>query len=921
MAQRRRLPCRHVRCARRRQLELLEPRMALAADVVINEFVASNQGGYADGFGKSPDWIELWNRGDAPINLQGFALTDDPAQPTQWVFPSFELDADGYAVVFASGADETTVDPAGNLHANFRLARTGDLIQLRDPQGLLVSNVGAPENLYPEQLVNVSYGLGQPNGTIGYLDEPSPGEPNGSDDDVRIDFVRDTKFTVDRGYFTESFEVAITTATEDAVIHYTLDGTAPALGSGLIYNGPITVSDTTVLRAMATRDGYVPTNVDTQTYFFLEDVLTQDGTGLPDTWGTFVFGSTEAPRGSAVPANYDIDPEVVNDPRYRETFIDDLRSLPTLSLVLRPDDLWDEASGIYANPLESGVAWERGGSIELISPTGDTEFQIDAGIRIHGGFGRRPAATAKHSFRLFFKGEYGASKLDYPWFGEDQVSEFDTIVLRAHYNYSWARGNRGGDQTGADYTMLNDRWANLAQQEMGGLAPNGDYVHLYVNGKYWGVYNPTERPDASFQAAHRGDDELAYDVQNHEGLVDGDPAAWRDLRNIVRRNPLDYDAVKNVLNVDNFIDYMILNQFGGNGDWPRNNWYASRLRADGAQWEFHVWDSEFYFVDPNSDRIQTIENAGPGEIYRQLLESDEFKLRFADRIQRHLFNGGTLTLERNIERLDEIAEVIDRAMVPESARWGDAWMNQVDPARTRDDDWLPRLQQLRAEYFPARHDTVIRQYERRGLFPDTRAPRLSPFGGLVELGSTALLENPNASGMIYFTLDGTDPRAPDGSLAETAQVWPGGDLSLDASAMLRARVRTDDEWSPLIEAEFRARLPGDTNSDSVVDVRDLDYLCQLISADEFDPLADVNGDGQLNLEDRDPLLGLLDVPIGDANFDGVFDSSDLVAIFTSGHYEDDELGNSSWSTGDWNCDGEFDSSDLVAAFVAGTYVV
>jgi hypothetical protein len=86
---------------------------------------------------------------------------------------------------------------------------------------------------------------------------------------------------------------------------------------------------------------------------------------------------------------------------------------------MQPDDLWDAERGIYANPVEEGIEWERPVSVELIGVDGQTEFQVNAGARIHGGFGRRPAATAKHSIRLLFKSQYGPTTLNYPWFGED----------------------------------------------------------------------------------------------------------------------------------------------------------------------------------------------------------------------------------------------------------------------------------------------------------------------------------------------------------------------------------------------------------------------------------------------------------------------------------------------------------------------
>ena len=72
--------------------------------------------------------------------------------------------------------------------------------------------------------------------------------------------------------------------------------------------------------------------------------------------------------------------------------------------------------------------------------------------------------------------------------------------------------------------------------------------------------------------------------------------------------------------------------------------------------------------------------------------------------------------------------------------------------------------------------------------------------------------------------------------------------------------------------------------------------------------------------DDSPYELLLDVPIGDANLDGRFDSADLVAIFTANEFEDQVAGNSTWREGDWNGDGEFTTADLVLAFTSDEYV-
>lgn len=136
------------------QLEALEPRQLLAADPVITEFVASNESGLRDGAGASSDWIEIYNRGDEPVDLLGWHLTDDAKDPAKWTFPQRTLEPQQYLVVFASG--NNTPDTKGNLHTNFRLATGGEYLALVRPDGQTITSEFAPD--YPPQLTDVSYG-------------------------------------------------------------------------------------------------------------------------------------------------------------------------------------------------------------------------------------------------------------------------------------------------------------------------------------------------------------------------------------------------------------------------------------------------------------------------------------------------------------------------------------------------------------------------------------------------------------------------------------------------------------------------------------------------------------------------------------------------------------------------------------------
>ena len=173
-------------------------------------------------------------------------------------------------------------------------------------------------NPYPQQFEDFSYGFNADAVTQGYFTNPTPGAANGSG---LSDYVRDTKFSFDRGFYDAPIAVEITSATPGAQIRYTTDGSDPTPGSGTLYTGPVTITTTTVLKAIAYKPGLIPTNVDAQTYMFLDDVLQQ-----PD-----------APPGFPAGTDYGMDPDVVNNPAYSATIKDDLKAIPSISISMPVD--------------------------------------------------------------------------------------------------------------------------------------------------------------------------------------------------------------------------------------------------------------------------------------------------------------------------------------------------------------------------------------------------------------------------------------------------------------------------------------------------------------------------------------------------------------------------------------------------------
>ncbi|HEY3394889.1 MAG TPA: chitobiase/beta-hexosaminidase C-terminal domain-containing protein, partial [Lacipirellulaceae bacterium] len=139
---------------RRLTLERLEQRLPLDASMLrITEFLASNTDGIRDVEGDRPDWIELFNAGNEPVDLSGMYLTDDDDNLMEWQFPGgVSIPAGGYRLVFASNKD--TVFPNGEIHTDFAISADGEFLALVDTDGTTIIDQYDP----PPQLADISYG-------------------------------------------------------------------------------------------------------------------------------------------------------------------------------------------------------------------------------------------------------------------------------------------------------------------------------------------------------------------------------------------------------------------------------------------------------------------------------------------------------------------------------------------------------------------------------------------------------------------------------------------------------------------------------------------------------------------------------------------------------------------------------------------
>lgn len=715
----------------------------------------------------------------------------------------------------------------------------------------------------------------------------------------------DVTFSRPHGFADAMFYLELANSVPETRIRYTLDGSPPGDQRGIDYAGPITIDRTTVVRAVAVHPGYRASDIATATYLFLADVIRQPplSPGFPATWGRYPEGPQQ---GEKIPSDYAMDPKVVGDPRYASSIIDDLRSIPSISIATHPDELFGDA-GLYTNPTARGDEttdpvtgatirpWERPVSVEWLPPDDSPGFQVDAGIRMAGGWSRKPDSTAKHSFSLRFRSMYGPGRLRYPLFDGPGPTSFDSLRLRG--------GQADSFHYFADKAQyVHDQWGRDTQLAMESPAARGRWAHLYLDGQYWGLYNVTEELESAFMASHMGGEPEDWDVIEAVGdndgdgdilrVEDGNAAAFNELLSvrdgsIAAGGPIDrttYGLAAAMIDLPQYIDFTLIELYGDNWDWPHKNWTAARSRVHGGGFRFFIWDIEHMVQLRERDGIcgpcshhpsvascgsrrcgRSVETDGAAGLHGWLMASPEYRLAFADRIRKHLLDGGALSPEATGARYRTLADQVERAIVGESARWGDVAFGQrtrsenwyfvspfIYPNRvfTLDDHWRPERNRLLNSFFPERSDKVLQQFCAVGLYPGVAALRIEPSDAGAPTGTPVTIEplaegcaGSASDGTIYYTLDGTDPRVPfsgaadvlwSGATAPTARAYLGP-IKPSRYTRIRARMRSaDGRWGAEAQATYGVpRLALSEIMYHPADGEDLEFV-ELVSLERND---------------------------------------------------------------------------------------
>ncbi|MDB4301844.1 CotH kinase family protein, partial [Akkermansiaceae bacterium] len=397
-----------------------------------------------------------------------------------------------------------------------------------------------------------------------------------------------------------------------------------------------------------------------------------------------------------------------------------------------------------------------------------------------------------------FREDYGVGKLREPLFPGSDVEEFNVIALRAGYNNSWIHRDAGQRGRGS---MIRDQWVRQTMLDMGNSAAGEGFMsHVFINGLYWGLHNICERADASHYSEHNDADADLIDARNGSEYTDGNGTAWNQISGVV--NSGDWAKIQQVINIDNYIDYQLVNRYGANQDLKTSgNWRAagggafpSGMPEQMSPWDLFAWDSERTLESQTASSVPL----DPMGVRGTLESNSEYQVRLADRVQKHFYGNGALTPAQTEARWEKYASDIDRAIIAESARWGD---HRRATPYTRDAEWLTEQTRLYTDYFPVRTTNVLNNLSLLSVAAPIYLVGGSPqVEGLIPAGASLTV---TGSGTIYYTTDGTDPRLDGGTISPNAtSVASGSTIPISSGALVKARGLSGANWSAVTEGIY-----------------------------------------------------------------------------------------------------------------------
>ncbi len=605
----------------------------------ISELMSTNASYLKGSYGKTCDWIELYNGSEQNINLKDYSFSTDSGSLGEHPLPDRTLAPGGYCVLLLSEKD---VYLSGYSRLPENLSSAGECVYIS--QGGKVADYA----VLPALPTDIAYGREGGSGSFTSLSVPTPGSQNTGAAPLSS---APAAVTAQGSYHTELDVILSGSGT----VYYTTDCTAPTEASTR-YTGPIHLTQTTVIRAVCYEPGKLPSEVVDLTY-------------------------------------------VVNGGH----------SLPVVSLVAEPSDLWSEETGIYAMGPNAQPSyphfganfwkdWEKRATVSLFETDG-SGFSVKCGLSIFGAYSR---GSEKKAFSLNFRDFYGAGELDYALFGDAGLQSYEAFILRCS----------GQD---AFYSRIRDvLLTSLVADQTTVAVQKYRPVVLYLNGEFWGVYFIREKANENYVAGNYNADVADVQITSFNG---SDKPEYKALVDYAATHDLSvqahYDYICARMDVENYTDFMIAQMYIANTDIDNIKFF----KTPDIKWTWLFYDTDLSFSSPNYNTVTDYTNPGgtgsgslSTKLINALLKNPEFRESFLRRFAWQIEN--IWSVENVSARADELENLIKEDMKLDCERWGrsySSWQDSVAYLRKFPTERSPRITRFVQAYFGLT-DEQMRQY-------------------------------------------------------------------------------------------------------------------------------------------------------------------------------------------------------------------
>lgn len=657
--------------------------MTVDAKVSITEIMTNNVATVVSDQYNYDGYVEFYNDGPA-VDLKGWTVVNEKEGQTDWsvVLDSSHVIPNGYSLLFF-GKEESGSASAMRVHPRY-VGSVGH--KLSTDKGMIsFSNGGETLELpYPKQYPHIAYC------EDGFM-IPTPGEPNDELVTSISNRVAKPLFKSGKpGLYDGALSVELACETEGAQIYYTLNGDVPTPENGTRYEGAFPVAQTTVVRARAYKEDML-----------LSEILT----------GTFILPY-----------------------KYYEACSDEGSRLPIVSLSANNEDVFGDSLGMYVegtNGIISGCydfpanynrEWMRSANFEYILD-GEVVNNQEVEIGVYGGCTRIHVAK---SLKIKANKRSGKSKMQYDnFFPARDYKKYKSLALR--------NGGNG-------YSYVQPRWRDMFIQSLGdGMNLDRQMaqpVAFYLNGIFYGMMILTERTNEDYVYHNYGLDEDEIDFM---GVGYSCEAGTKDAYNVMidyvsksyERDDF-YDRLSTMMDIDEYIDYQIIEQYVGNTDWVSNNIKMWR-KHDGGRFRWILYDTDFGLskatsVDKDMIKFATEEKGVEAMwvLLRSCLRNEDFRWQFLDQYLDRLENQ--FTDERIDTKLDSIWDLtrLDMCATIKNSAFLDAPGNPaafdeaVEQMRSFAKDRKAYVVDQLKERFSLGDDSVVVKI--RTVFPDDEAP-------------------------------------------------------------------------------------------------------------------------------------------------------------------------------------------------------